>query len=363
MTEQSHIAHIAHITHIAEVQHIMEQKGFFPVMQSTGLPLAGTYLRIENPVLYLILFHDGTNIDTAELLEHTKNMTESIAEKQNEFRCTRTVCLTILTEETEENTTNKNNSNSIKDFVLSQQISFEGNIQYIWWHYSFLENRLSTGKDQPRKLLGIEKILSQVAKGESVSNTVLSLDEKKQSVFPFATLSIFLICALLLAVMLLTGQKTDWILRFGLSREGIMQGQFYRLLTAMFFHSGIQHLLANSIYLIYFGIPMERILGAKKYLLLYLLSGLCGSLFSLIFNGYLAVGASGAIFGLLGASLLLTHEKGAAFTGMNYATMLLLSIAALGMGMLDPNVDNFAHVGGFLCGLLILRLFMRKKSG
>ena len=352
MTDQSHIAPIT------KVQYLMEQKGFFPITPPEYAPLKGAYLRIENPVLYLILLHDGTDVDTGELLEHTQNITEHIAEKQEEFRCTRTVCLTILTEER-----SREECNNIKDFALSQKISFEGNIQYIWWHYSFLENRLSTGKDQPQKLLGIEKILSQTAKGESVSDAVLALDEKNQSAFPFATLSIFLLCAILLAVMLLTGQKTDWILRFGLSREGIMQGQFYRLLTAMFLHSGIRHLLANSIYLLYFGIPMEQILGAKKYLLLYLLSGLCGSLFSLLFSGYLAVGASGAIFGLLGASLLLTHEKGAAFTGMNYATMLLLSIAALGMGMLEPNVDNFAHVGGFLCGLLLLRLFMRKKSG
>lgn len=345
MTEQSHIAKVA---------HIMEQKGFFPVIQPEGVPLSGAYLRIENPVQYLILLHDGTDTDTTAFFKYAQNLTEHLAEKQKKFRCTRTVCLIILTDE---------GNRSAKDFAMSQKISFDGNIQYLWWYYSFAENQLFTGKDQPQKLLGIEKILSQVARGDSISDASLFIDIKQQANFPVVTLSIFVICALLLATMLLTGQKTNWILRFGLSREGILQGEFYRLITAMFLHSSIQHLAANSIYLVYFGIPMERILGAKRYLLLYLLSGLCGSLFSLIFNGYLAVGASGAIFGLLGASLLLTYQKGAAFTGMNYATMLLLSIAALGMGMLDRNVDNFAHVGGFLCGLLILYLFFRKKSG
>ncbi len=339
-----------HTDFLNKTAQLLAQRGFFSVSPPTDTPFFGIWLRIENPVLYLILLQ---NEGTDSLLTAVQHMTERLAKQQQDFHCTRTVCLTIVTDD------------SLKDFALSQRISFESNIQYLWWHYSFAEQTLSTGKDQPKKLLGIEKILMQAAEGNNIADAALFTENPSKNKFqmPLATISIFGICAFLLADMLLTGQKTDWILRFGLSAEGIAKGEYYRFFTAMFLHGGLGHLVANSIYLFYFGIPMERILGTGKYLLLYLLSGLVGGLFSLIFSGYLAVGASGAIFGLLGASLLLTHKKGAAYTGMNYATMLLLSISALGMGMLDAGVDNFAHAGGFLAGLFIFCLFLRKKSG
>ncbi|MBR3993494.1 MAG: rhomboid family intramembrane serine protease, partial [Anaerotignum sp.] len=79
-------------------------------------------------------------------------------------------------------------------------------------------------------------------------------------------------------------------------------------------------------------------------------------------DGYgVSVGASGAIYGLLGAMLLLTKKRGAAYTGMNYSTMLLLAFTAICFGFLEEGVDNFAHIGGFLGGILCFGLFMRKK--
>lgn len=139
--------------------------------------------------------------------------------------------------------------------------------------------------------------------------------------------------------------------------------EYYRFFTCMFLHAGLLHLASNSIYLYYFGVRAERLLGTGKFLVLYLVSGLCGGVFSVLFSGNagVSIGASGAIYGLLGAMLLLTKKRGARYTGMNYSTMLLLAATAIGFGLLQEGVDNFAHIGGFLGGIAVFSLLLRKK--
>lgn len=147
---------------------------------------------------------------------------------------------------------------------------------------------------------------------------------------------IFVICAALLAWCMLSGQREEILSAYGLSREGILAGEYYRFFTCMFLHAGLLHLASNSIYLYYFGVRAERLLGTGKFLVLYLVSGLCGGVFSVLFSGNagVSIGASGAIYGLLGAMLLLTKKRGARYTGMNYSTMLLLAATAIGFGFL-----------------------------
>ena len=108
---------------------------------------------------------------------------------------------------------------------------------------------------------------------------------------------------------------------------------------------------------------VEKLLRTGKFLVLYLVSGLCGGVFSVLFSGNagVSIGASGAIYGLLGAMLLLTKKRGARYTGMNYSTMLLLAATAIGFGFLQEGVDNFAHIGGFLGGIAVFSLLLRKK--
>ena len=174
--------------------------------------------------------------------------------------------------------------------------------------------------------------------------------QKTAEGFPAVTAGIFLLCVALLCWTELSGQRNEIIYAFGLSRQGVLAGEYYRFLTSMFLHSGILHLVSNGVYLYYFGTRAEQLLGRARFLLLYLAAGLCGGICSVIFNGWLAIGASGAIYGLLGAMLLLTKKRGMRCTGMSYSTMLILAVSAIGLGMLDANVDNFAHIGGLLGG-------------
>jgi rhomboid protease GluP len=153
----------------------------------------------------------------------------------------------------------------------------------------------------------------------------------------------------------------------------IMDHEYYRLLTSMFTHAGIEHLGNNMLMLIIMGTYLERAVGPKRYLLIYFLSGIGGSFASMYANIYqgklvAGVGASGAIFGVMGAFLFVVIIHKGHAEGLSSRQMIFLVIFAIYGGMVQTGVDNYAHIGGavtgFLSALLIdvcLRIFHKEK--
>lgn len=92
----------------------------------------------------------------------------------------------------------------------------------------------------------------------------------------------------------------------GNAASEVQRGQWWRLLTAVFLHSGLMHLAANMVALLCAGPTVERVYGSHRFLLLYLGAGLAGSALSMHFSAQhaTAVGASGAVFGVAGALLV-----------------------------------------------------------
>ncbi|KAK7395284.1 hypothetical protein VNO78_15835 [Psophocarpus tetragonolobus] len=140
----------------------------------------------------------------------------------------------------------------------------------------------------------------------------------------------------------------------------VYKHQGWRLITCMWLHGGVFHLLANMFGLLVVGIRLEKEFGFVLIGLLFIISGFGGSVLSALFIGErISVGASGALFGLLGGMLseLLTnwslYEKklGALLT------LVFVIIINLAVGVL-PHVDNFAHIGGFLSGFLLGFVFL-----
>lgn len=144
----------------------------------------------------------------------------------------------------------------------------------------------------------------------------------------------------------------------------INRGEIYRLITSTFLHGGIIHILFNMSALNIIGKEVEYIYGSKKYILIYILSALSGSLFSYLFNpNSVSVGASGAIFGLLGAMLVFgLKEKDK--IGKQYAKNILETLAInVIIGITISNIDNYAHLGGLIMGAIsALILFKSKKT-
>jgi len=133
----------------------------------------------------------------------------------------------------------------------------------------------------------------------------------------------------------------------------IYHGWYWQLFTSMFVHVNIIHLFGNMFLLLIFGFIAEELFSIEEYALIYLLSGLAGNfltlLTTLIFEyNMISAGASGAIFGLFGACIIYVRRA----IGQSIMSALLYAFF-LFMISSGPSVNNFAHLGGLVVGLLI----------
>jgi membrane associated rhomboid family serine protease len=183
----------------------------------------------------------------------------------------------------------------------------------------------------------------------------------------------------------------DLLATYGLTPAYVLTGQkLYTIITSMFIHAGITHLLGNMFYLFVFGDNVEASMGKKNFLLLYFASGIGATIFhltsTLLIPGKTAyqtllqtglspwhvpaVGASGAISGVLGAYLLLfpraeikyftiigfipviLRMPAAVYILIWFIFQLLYGLASLGLGV-NLGVAFWAHIGGFLTGIAL----------
>ncbi|XWS50575.1 hypothetical protein CRYUN_Cryun12cG0098400 [Craigia yunnanensis] len=135
----------------------------------------------------------------------------------------------------------------------------------------------------------------------------------------------------------------------------VLNHQGWRLITCIWLHAGVIHLVVNMLSLVFIGIRLEQQFGFVRIGILYLLSGFGGSVLSSLFiRNNISVGASGALFGLLGAMLSELVTNWTIYTNKAAAlfTLLVIIVINLAIGIL-PHVGNFAHIGGFLTGFLL----------
>ncbi|NWG10675.1 rhomboid family intramembrane serine protease [Candidatus Bathyarchaeota archaeon] len=139
----------------------------------------------------------------------------------------------------------------------------------------------------------------------------------------------------------------------------VFNGGFWQLLTAMFVHVNITHILGNMFFLLIFGLRAEDLFTIQEYLLIYFASGLAGNLLTLLFGPYMiSAGASGAIFGIFGACIIYLRRAigQSIMNALFYAFFLFIISTGL-------NVNFLAHLGGLVVGLLIgYGLASMKKS-
>ncbi len=148
--------------------------------------------------------------------------------------------------------------------------------------------------------------------------------------------------------------------------EVLADGEWYRLFTCMFLHFGIRHLGNNMVVLFFLGDNLERALGHVKYVILYVASGLCASALSLAMmlrTGDFAVsaGASGAIFGVIGAMIYVLVRNQGRLEDLTAKRLIFMAALSLYFGFTSTGVDNYAHLGGLLSGILLAILLYRKK--
>jgi membrane associated rhomboid family serine protease len=141
----------------------------------------------------------------------------------------------------------------------------------------------------------------------------------------------------------------------GVEKNAVLNGEWWRLFTAMFIHGGLMHIISNLFTLFFIGIFAESILGVKRFTIVYILSGLGCSLASIFWHdNTVSVGASGAIFGLFGAVIALNLMK--SISKKIDLTFLIMSSVFIGYNLimgLFTNSDNAGHLGGLFTGFII----------
>ncbi len=136
----------------------------------------------------------------------------------------------------------------------------------------------------------------------------------------------------------------------------LLEGEVWRLATAMFLHIGPTHLISNLIGLFMLGPMMEGHFGHWRFTAIYLLGGLLGSIASYAFSPSLSAGASGAIFALLGATVLYFYRFRENFGRQGQdilRSMIVVLVLNVVIGLSAGNVDNWGHLGGLVGGVLV----------
>lgn len=134
----------------------------------------------------------------------------------------------------------------------------------------------------------------------------------------------------------------------------ISDGQWWRFITPMFLHAGLMHLLFNMFSLYLFGPELEKLAGKVRFLTIYFMAGLFGTVATFLLQdaNYVHVGASGAIYGLLGAFGALVYYARKTLPQLRQIILPIIVISIV-MTFLTPNINATAHLSGLAVGFLI----------
>ena len=196
-----------------------------------------------------------------------------------------------------------------------------------------------------------------------------------------ATISpIAITCGILLIniiIFIIMDWSFDWsiyntfVVQGGISYDAIVNDhQYYRFLTHMFIHADVDHLFGNMLVLFFIGTQVEKRLGRLRYIFLYFIGGLVAAITSLGYNSIydsstLSIGASGAIFAVVGAMVSIVIFNKREFEEIGIKRLLFFVVISILNGMNAQGIDNAAHVGGLLAGLVLgqaLYFGARKKK-
>jgi rhomboid protease GluP len=204
----------------------------------------------------------------------------------------------------------------------------------------------------------------QDKEGRSVDETIGSEVESPQRVqvplpdhTPVVTRIFLVLMALVYVLQILTeilflqDLPAAWGMKINLA---ILEGEYWRLVTPMFLHGSILHLGFNLYALYILGSRIERFFGSFRFLLLFLIAGVTGNLFSFFFTPAASLGSSTAIFGLLAAEgVFIYHHRELFGNRSQVALRQIIQVAVINFLIgLSPGIDNWGHLGGLIGGAL-----------
>lgn len=194
---------------------------------------------------------------------------------------------------------------------------------------------------------------------EDMNQKTIKNEKKLAKIFsqkkPVVTYALIVLNIMVYLFMTLYDLDGTYFYALANNYEFVQNGQIYRLLTSMFLHADIIHIGCNMYALYILGPQVERYYGKTKFLLIYLLSGILGSIFSCVFMSAdtISMGASGAIFGLLGSIAYFTYYYRATLQGLLRSQVLPVILLNLAIGFMVPGIDISGHIGGLIGGTLV----------
>ncbi len=151
----------------------------------------------------------------------------------------------------------------------------------------------------------------------------------------------------------------------------VLRGEYWRLLTSVFMHFGIGHIVNNMLILYVLGDNLERALGSVKYLILYIVSGIGANCVSLWYDQTLALqrtavsvsaGASGAVFGVIGGLLYAVSVNRGRLEDLSTRQLAVMILLSLYFGFTSTGVNNAAHIAGLAIGIIMGLILYRKPT-
>ena len=322
----------------------------------------GVCIKAVPPILYVVNVINTKRISPEEFEKHASGFMGKIRKNKGNMNCSFTVDINILA--------GRHIDSTVTGFIDSKTYDPTEKDHSIWWAADVTGGFIINGRNMPDDIAGLKAIACK-AFGKSIDETVTVMERraavKKESLKITRSHTVtFVLLALTFIAFIVTrlfGGEQMWAYMFGNDHDRIvLYGEYYRLITCMFIHAGFMHIGYNCISLYVFGTRAEEYLGHINFLLLYFGAGLCGSIMSFLFTQGLSVGASGAVYGAVGAVFALNVFTKKSIGDLSYMAMLIFIISGIGLGALGGNVDNFAHLGGFIFGFLYTYIFLKIRN-
>lgn len=333
------------------IHYFVTKKNYQPIIikgitDEVWLENKGSEYSIIRIVTRSIINEEQFNYDYLK----TKSIAKQIKRKTFDFSMN---ILSIYTNLSDEKLIDNINDKKIINVSIKTEEELVNN-EIILKSFKDIKDNILVSEDDFKAIMQITndinvKTIEETEKREKVMNN------KK----PILTYILILINVIVFALMYIYGngsEDIETLKNFGANYIPLVKsGEYIRLITSAFVHIGIIHLLSNMYALYVIGRQVEQLYGRMKYILIYFISAIMGSLFTVVFSSSntVAAGASGAIFGLLGALLYFGYSY-RGYIGNSIINQVLPAILLnLVIGFSSPNIGNSAHIGGLIGGYLI----------
>lgn len=277
-------------------------------------------------------------------LYKTKHVVKKIKKKTFSFKMN---VLSIFTDV--EDNVNLENTKDIDCISLYDENDLK-NYDFVYDTFPDISKKMAFSEEGFQLFMKITADINKKNKEDAVK-----VDEVFKPKTPYVTYGIIAINTIVFILMFFFGKYNYFVYNYSTyGYDIIVHHEYYRLFTGAFLHADIFHFLFNMYALYLIGSQIESFMGKAKYVVIYMFSLLSGSLLSIILNRYASIGASGAIFGLLGSLLYFGYHYRVYLGGVIKSQIIPIILVNLLIGFFaGGSIDNYAHIGGLIGGILI----------